>query len=46
VAVGADPGAVPVAVYLTDLLLKMKRAEDALKAAQQQADQILSGFKD
>ena len=33
-AVGADPGAVPVAVYLTDLLLKMKRSEDALQAAQ------------
>jgi len=33
-AVGADPGAVPVAVYLTDLLLKMKQAENALQTAQ------------
>lgn len=33
-AVGADPNAVPVAVYLTDLLLKLKDAEEALKVAQ------------
>ncbi len=33
-AVGADPNAVPVAVYLTDLMLKLKESEEALKVAQ------------
>ncbi len=33
-AVGVDPSAVPVAVYLTNLLLKMKDSEQALKVAE------------
>jgi putative PEP-CTERM system TPR-repeat lipoprotein len=33
-AVGADPASVPVAVYLTDLLLRMKESEEALKVAE------------
>lgn len=33
-AVGVDPSAVPVAVYLTNLLLKMKDSEQALRVAE------------
>ncbi len=33
-AVGADPSAVPVAVYLTNLLLKMKESDAALTVAE------------
>lgn len=30
----ADPGAVPIAVYLTNLLLKMQRSDDAVRVAE------------
>lgn len=33
-AVGADPSSVPLAVYLTDLLLKMSESEEALAVAE------------